>query len=145
MNTSFLNTGFLDYINWIAVLCGALGFFILGALWYSNLLFAPKWIRYTKIDITNPDAKKGVAAIMFASFILMFISSVGIAIIRSRLDISGWMSGVKLGLLFGLCFGAAAISISYLYEKRPMGLHLINGGYTILGNIISGIIICSWA
>lgn len=139
-----MNTSFLDYINWVAVFCGALGYFMLGALWYSKLLFAPKWIILTKVDMSNPDAKKGVGVIMFASFILMFVTSLGIAIIRARLDVSGWMSGVKLGLLSGLCSGAMAISISYLYEKRPAGLHLINGGYTVIGNIISGIIICSW-
>ena len=139
-----MDTNFLDYINWLAVLCAALGYFILGALWYSKLLFAPKWLGYTGLDPNNPGAKKGMGAIMLTSFILMFIISIGIAILRSRLDITGWMSGLKLGLLTGFCFGAMAISVSYLYEKRPFGLHLINGGYTIVGNIISGIIICSW-
>ncbi len=140
-----MNTSFLDYINWLAVICAALGYFMLGALWYSNILFAPRWIKLTKVDVANPDAKKGMGAIMFASFVMMFIASLGIAILRSRLEISGWMSGLKLGLLSGLCFGAMSISVSYLYEKRPLGLHLINGGYTIVGNIIAGIVICSWA
>lgn len=139
-----MNTGFLDYINWLAVFCGALAYFVLGALWYSKLLFAPRWIVLTKVNVNNPDAKKGMGIIMFASFILMFVTSLGIAIIRTRIDVEGWISGLKLGLLFGLCSGAMAISISYLYEQRPLGLHLINGGYTVLGNIISGIIICCW-
>ncbi|MFT3911293.1 MAG: DUF1761 domain-containing protein [Ferruginibacter sp.] len=133
-----------DYINWLAVLCAALGYFMLGALWYSNLLFAPTWIKLTKVDASNPDAKKGMGAIMFSSFIMMFITSLAIAILRSRLEISGWESGLKLGGLTGVCFGTMAISVSYLYEKRPFGLHLINGGYTTVGNIISGVIICSW-
>lgn len=140
-----MNTEFLDYINWVAVLCGALGYFFLGALWYSKILFAPRWIALTKVDASSPDATKGMAPIMIASFILMFITSLAIAILRSKMELNGgWMSGLKLGLLTGTCFGAASISISYLYEKRPFGLHLINGFYTILGNVISAIIICSW-
>ena len=138
-----MNTEFLNYINWLAVLCGALGYFMLGAIWYSAL-FKKSWIAMTKIDPNDPELKKGAGAIMFLSFIFMFITSVGIAVLRTRLDISGWMSGVKLGMLTGLCFGAIAISISYVYEKRPFGLHLINGGYTLLGNIIAAVIICSW-
>jgi hypothetical protein len=138
-----MNTEFLNYINWVAVLCGALGYFILGAIWYS-FLFRKSWIAMTKIDPNNPEAKKGAGAIMFASFILMFITSVGIAILRSKIDLGGWMSGVKLGMVTGLCFGAMAISISYLYEKRPFGLHLINGGYTLVGNIIAAVVICCW-
>ena len=95
--------------------------------------------------MSDPSATKGVAMIMISSVVLMFVSSLGIAILNDRLNlIGGWKSGLKLGLLTGLFFGASAISISYLYEKRPMGLHLINGLYTILGNIIAAIIICSW-
>ena len=140
-----MNTEFLNDLNWIAVFCGALGYFALGALWYSKILFAPKWIIYTKVDVSNPDAKKGMGMLMLMSFVWMFITSLGIAILRERMpDISGWMGGVKLGAATGLFFGTAAISISYLYEKRPMGLYWINGGYTFLGNIIAAIIICSW-
>ena len=140
-----MNTDFLHDINWIAVFCGALGYFMLGALWYSKILFAPKWIELTKVDVSNPDAKKGMGLLMLMSFIWMFISSLGIAILRERMpEVSGWMGGVKLGIVTGLFFGTAAISISYLYEKRPMGLYWINGGYTLLGNIISAVVICSW-
>lgn len=131
-------------VNWLAVLVAALSYFALGALWYSKALFATKWLEFTRIDAFNPDATKGMAALMFFSFLMMFVSCVGLTILRSRLDLEGWMSGLKLGALTGLCFGITAISISYLYEKRPTGLHFINGGYTLLGNIIAGMIICSW-
>lgn len=140
-----MNTEFLKELNWVAIFCGALGYFALGALWYSKILFAPKWIEYTKVDASNPDAKKGMGLLMLMSFIWMFITAAAIAVMRERMpDVSGWMGGVKLGLMTGICFGTASISISYLYEKRPSGLYWINGGYTILGNIIAAIIICSW-
>ena len=140
-----MDTSFLSELNWIAIFCGALGYFMLGAIWYSKIGFSKQWIAYTKIDMSDPSATKGVAMIMISSVVLMFVSSLGIAILNDRLNlIGGWKSGLKLGLLTGLFFGASAISISYLYEKRPMGLHLINGLYTILGNIIAAIIICSW-
>ena len=138
-----MDTSFLNELNWIAIAGGALGYFLLGAIWYS-LLFSKQWIAYTKVNVNDPNAKKGAGAIMFASFILMFVSALGIAILRDRMNLEGWMSGVKLGTLTGLFFGAASISISYLYEKRPFGLYLINGGYTLLGNIIAAVIICSW-
>lgn len=136
-----MSTIFED-INWIAVLLGAFAYFILGALWYSKILFAKRWIHYTGVDASDPAATKGMAAIMITSFIMMVLTCIGLAILKSRLDLHVWQSGLKLGLVTGLLFGATSISISYLYEKRAMPLHFINGGYTVLGNVIAAIVIC---
>ena len=80
------------------------------------------------------------------SFVLMFVQSLAIAVVAERMDIRelGWMGGLKLGAVTGICFCAAAVGVNYLYEKKPLSLFLINGGYAIVGNIIAGIIICSW-
>jgi len=133
-----------DYINWIAVAVAALAYFVLGALWYSKILFAPKWIAYLKIDINDPNAKKGMGLMFGGSLVMMFVSSLAVAILAGRLELSGWMSGIKLGALIGICFCMTTIAINYLYEKKPLGLFLINGGYQLVGNIIAAIIICSW-
>lgn len=135
-----------DYLNWVAITLAAIAYFALGALWYSPLLFAKKWIAYLKIDVNHPDAKKGMGLMFGGSFALMFIQSLAIAILAERLGIrgAGLMSGLKLGALTGCCFCAATIGINYLYEKKSFGLFLINAGYAIAGNIISAIIICIW-
>ena len=140
-----MDTSFLTGINWLAVLCAGLAYFAVGALWYSKILFAEKWIALTKVDTSNPDATKGMASLMGLSALLMVATAFGLALLQHKLHLEGgWLSGLKLGLVTGLFFGVTAISVSYLYEKRPPGLHFINGGYTIIGNIIAAIIICSW-
>jgi hypothetical protein len=53
-------------------------------------------------------------------------------------------AGVKLGLLTGICFSATAISITYLYTKKPLGLHVIDNSYHILAHVIAGAIIVLW-
>ena len=139
-----MDTSIFNDINWLAVIVAALVYFAIGALWYSKALFANKWLAYTKIDPNDPNAAKGAGMIFLCSFIWMVITVIGLAVLRAYLDKEGWMSGLKIGLLTGICFGASAISVSYLYEKRPMGLHLINNGYTLVGHIVAAIIICSW-
>jgi hypothetical protein len=135
-----------DDINWIAVLVAALAYFALGALWYSKLLFAKRWIADLKIDVNNPDAKKGMGMMFGGSLVLMFVQCLALAILAARLELSmseaTWMSGMKLGALTGCCFCAAAVGVNYLYEKKPCSLFLINAGYAIVGNIIAGMIIC---
>lgn len=139
-----MNTAFLDGINWLAVLVAGLAYFALGAIWYT-FLFSKQWIKASGVDVNDPKMKEGVAATFGVSAILMIVTALGIAILANRLDLTAcWMSGVKLGAVTGLLLGTTAMSISYLYEKRPLALYLINGGYTVVGNIIAAIIICCW-
>jgi hypothetical protein len=125
-------------------LAAALAYFAIGAVWYSKILFAKKWIALIGIDMNDPNAKKGMGIAMLASFILMAICSTGLAILVSKLEMEGWKNGLKLGALTGICFAASAICINYLYEKKPMALHVINGGYALVGNIVAAVIICVW-
>lgn len=138
-----MNTEVLQHINWLAVLAAGLAYFLLGALWYT-VFFGKKWQSYNSAIVSSPDAKKGAATIMLVSFILMLISAFGLSLIVTRLYLSGWEVGLKLGILTGVCFAGTAVSISYLYEKRPLGLHLINIGYNLAGNIIAAMIVSCW-
>ena len=139
-----MDTSFLSQLNWLAILVASVAYFMLGALWYSKLLFANTWIKSTGVDMNNPDAKKGVGGIMAFTFILEFVVSIGLAILVYRLGLSTWMSGVKLGLTTGVCFAATGISISYLYQSKPTVLSFIDGGYHTVGQIIAAIILCLW-
>ena len=140
-----MDTGTFTQINWLHVLVATIAYFALGAIWYSAL-FQKKWIQYQGIVVNkdDPNARKGVGAIMFGSFILMFIACIGLAIIINRLQLTLISSGVKWGLLTGICFSATAISITYLYTKKPFGLHVIDGLYHTVGQIIAAIILCAW-
>lgn len=136
-----------DYLNWPAIAVATLAYFALGSLWYSKILFAKRWIADSKIDINDPNAKKGIGLMFGGSFVLMYLQCLAIAVLAERLGIRehGWISGVKLGAVTGGCFAATAVGVNYLYEKKPLSLFFINGGYAIVGNIIAGIIICSWS
>jgi hypothetical protein len=134
---------FLGNINWLAVLVGTIGYFMLGALWYS-FLFQKKWIEYSRVDVSDPNMKKGVGAIMFGSFVMMFITSAAIAILAELMGLHHWQEGFHLGLLTGLGFAFTSMAINMLYEKKPTGLYYINGGYQLLGNIIAAVIITAW-
>ena len=140
---TIMNTEVFTHISYLHVLVAALGYFLLGSIWYS-VLFGKKWIAYTGIDINDPEAKKGMATVMITSFLLMVLCSFGLAILEYKLQIGSCIPAIKLGLLTGVCFSLTAISISLVYEKKPFGLHLINGGYNILGSVIAAVILAWW-
>ncbi len=138
-----MNSALFSDVNWLAVLAGGLGYFLLGAVWYS-FIFRNAWVKASGVNMNDPEAKKGVAQVMIASLVLMIVASLGLAILITRIGTFGWESGAKIGLIVGICFSVTAISISYLYEKKPVALHLINGLYNTAGCVIAGIIIGLW-
>ena len=138
-----MDTQFLANIHWLQILVAAIAYFALGAIWYSAL-FGKKWVMYQKIDMNDPNVKSGTGAIMFGSFIWMFITCIALDIIVTKLGLDNALSGIKWGLLTGICFASAAISISYLYVKKPAGLHFIDCLYHVVGQVVACVILCVW-
>jgi len=139
-----MDTSIFSTFNWFAIVVAAIAYFMLGALWYS-MLFKNIWIKGSGIDMNSPAAKKGGAGIMLATMVLEFVTAIGIAILAYRLYLVGnLMSGVKLGLLTGVCFATVAIWISFMYQMKPKSLMAVDAGYHILGHVICGVVICAW-
>jgi hypothetical protein len=138
-----MDASFLSDINWLAVLVAAIAYFLLGAVWYS-FLFQKQWIKLQNINVNDPEIKKGMATTMFTSFLLMLLATIGLALLVERLDLYSAISGIKIGLLTGVCFSLTAISITYLYTRKPVGLHFIDGFYHVVGQVIAGVILCMW-
>jgi hypothetical protein len=116
---------------------------MLGAIWYGPL-FSKAWIRGHKININDPDAKKGVAVIMIMGFVITLIICISIQVILKVAEARGITQGVKWGLLLGLGFSATTTSMSYLYLKKPLSLHLIDGLYHVIGITIAAVILAAW-
>lgn len=138
-----MNSSLLTDMNWLAILAATAAYFALGAIWYSGL-FGKRWVAYHKINVEDPEMKKGVAGIMLSSFVLMAVTVICLSVLVNRLGLNEPFSGVKLGLFTGVGFAATAISIGYLYTRKPFGLHLIDGLYHIAGQIIAAVILCAW-
>jgi hypothetical protein len=137
-------TEIFSHVNWLAVLVAALAYFILGAIWYSKALFAPKWAALVGIDMNNPDKGKSIGPMLIATFILIAVSCIALALLVVRMDLFVLSSGLKLGALTGLCFATTAVSISFIYESRPLALYFIDCGYHLVGHIAAAIILVLW-
>ncbi|HJS55220.1 MAG TPA: DUF1761 domain-containing protein [Chitinophagaceae bacterium] len=140
-----MNTEFLSHVNWLAVLVAAVAYFMLGALWYSKALFGTKWAQLVKLDMSNPDLKKGMGGMMISTFVLILVVCFGLATLIVKMGFAHEFTyGVKLGLFTGFAFATTAVSINYVYESKPTNLYLINNGYHILGHVIAATILVLW-
>ena len=134
-------TVLLSNLHWLAILAGAATYWVLGAIWYSPVLFASRWVKLVNIKMDDPDAKKGMPMLFIGSFILMFVTSTGLGILLSLVNMPDAMHAAKLGLLLSVCFSFTSNSISYLYTRKPAALYAIDGGYHILGTVLASVVI----
>lgn len=130
-----------SHIHWLAVLAGAAVYWVLGALWYSSVLFSKPWAKMVNLKMDDPGAKKGMPMMFIGSFVVMFVTSTGLGILSNLLYIADLMHAAKLGLLVSVFFSLTSTSISYIYTRKPAGLYAIDGGYHILGTVLAAIVI----
>jgi len=132
-------------MNWLAILVATIAYFMLGALWYSKALFGTKWARLLKIDTSNPDLRKGMGGMMISTFVLILIVCFGLETLIVKVNFAQELSyGIKMGLLTGLAFATTAVSINYVYERKPTNLYLITNGYHVVGHVIAATILVLW-
>ena len=125
-------------VNYIAVVLAALSAFLLGGLWYSPLLFANKWMALT--GQSEETLKSGSMAMIFGgAFLLNLIAAYFFALFLGPAPELRFATGA--GFAAGLCWVMASLGINYLFERRPLGLWLINGLYFTVQFTLFGLIL----
>ena len=125
-------------VSYHAVVLAALSAFLLGGLWYSPALFANKWVALT--GQSEEKLKSGSMAMIFGgAFLMNLIAAYAFA------SFVGPHPAIKpaaiMGFVTGLCLVTASLGLNYLFERRPLGLWLINGGYFTLQFTLYGVIL----
>lgn len=137
----FQNT--ISHLPWLQIFVAAIAYFALGALWYGPL-FSKAWVRGHQINMSDPDAKKGVAGIMVTSFFILLMMCIALAVVLEVGMVHGAMQAVKWGLFLGFGFVVTSTSMTYVYLKKPIGIHLIDGLYHVIGLTIASLILVLW-
>lgn len=130
-------------VNLWPVLIGAVVYFVLGALWYSNALFAKPWMEGQDITPDTID-RSGMAASMVMTFVLELASVFVLAVALQSMGIASWLTGAFAGLVLGVGIGFVPLAVSAVYENRPMSLLWINGGYHVASMTIAGFVLGIW-
>lgn len=126
-------------VNYLAVALAALSAFLLGGLWYSPLLFANKWMALS--GQSEEKLKSGNMGLIFGgAFVLAFVAAFVLAMLLEG-RVTEIQDAASAGFGIGLGLVATSLGVSYLFERRPIGLWLINSGYFVVQFTIMGAII----
>ena len=141
-------------INYLAVLVSAVLFFMLGALWYSPVMFANAWVK--GMGLTDEQIKemkeKGPGA---KPFIISFLGGLVMAFVTAHIvdfmkvvfgDLG--MSNLAIGLTTGFWLWLGYIATYSLntvaYEDKSWQFYFINNGYQLVGLFVIGAILSVW-
>ena len=128
-------------INIWAVLAAGVSSMVLGALWYSPVLFGKAWSAAS--GVTEEKAKSAnMAMTMGTAFVLAVIGALVFAMVLAPKPAP--MFATAAGLSAGLCWVAGSFGINYLFEQRGLRLFLINGGYHTVQYTLIGLVLGLW-
>ena len=132
-------------INYLAVLVAGVATWIIGALWYSPVLFAKPWMAahgYTPEKMQG--MKDGMMRAFIGSFICYLITAAVLSVFLSMTGSVGIGAGIKLGVLCWVGFSAALFLTQNLYSDKPLTVFLIDTGYHLVFLIVMGAILGAW-
>jgi hypothetical protein len=122
-------------VNWLAVVLGAVAFFIVGAIWYS-VLFSKAWQKAAGVGGAQGQGPS-LPKLLALSFLLELIVSTMFGHLLARTAPTPHVI-MMMAFGFGATIMTPAIWINYLYQNRPLKLFLIDAGHVIVGALAMG-------
>ncbi|HUF02942.1 MAG TPA: DUF1761 domain-containing protein [Aridibacter sp.] len=130
------------YINHLAVFICALMSLVIGAFWWSPILFAKSWQK--EVGLTDEQLNNASPLKTFGgSFVLAYIISYNLAFFLGAPGTT-WQWGIIAGLLAGVGWVVTMFIIIGLFEQRSLKYLLINCGYITVYFAVIGFILGIW-
>jgi Protein of unknown function (DUF1761) len=130
------------YINHLAVFLCALLSLVIGALWYSPLLFFRVWQKESGLS-DEQIAKASPLKTYSLTLILAWIISYNLAFFLGNSQ-TNWRWGLVAGLLAGVGWASTVFVIISLFEQRSLRYVLINCGYITVYFGLIGFVLGIW-
>jgi hypothetical protein len=133
-------------INYPAVVASAVAYWVLGALWYSPLLFARPFIALKgwtpeQVAAIQSQSHAGEIGLAFlTSLLLAYVLAHFVKFTGAETAPSGALTGFWLWLGFVVTTNLGTV----IFEQRPLGLYLINNGYHLVGMLGMGALLAVW-
>ena len=132
----------MSTLNIWAVLVAAVAGHIIGAAWYSPMLFSNAWMD--SIGKREDDFKKvNMGVLLSTTFVFMLIMSFCLAMFLNSPEI-GMTEGAFYGFLTGFGWIFFVIATNSMFEQRPFKYTLISGAHWTVVFTVMGLILGYW-
>jgi hypothetical protein len=134
-----------QHLNFLACIVAALVAFVLGAAWYSPILFAKPWMAahgYTAESA--PELRKTAPRAYGVSLVCFVVMAIVLAILIRHMGITTVFGGAHLAALLWLGFAATIGLTANMYSRAPIALFVIDAGYQLVYMVVMGAILGAW-
>jgi hypothetical protein len=116
-------------------------YFVLGAFWYSKILFGNIWAKANNfnIDELNASPKTFIGAAIAA-----FLTTLLLALLLEFIRVYNVLTGFLIGLIVGVGFVVVIGFYDVIYEDKNIKAYAVDAGYHLVALIIAGIILGAW-
>jgi hypothetical protein len=121
------------------LVAAVLVYMVVGALWYSPLLFAGPWMK--AVGKSTDDMKGGSFSMYAVPAVGAVIVTVTLAFLADSMGLHGWTSGAVLGIQMWLAFAATTALTNRVFQGGSMQLFAIDLGYHLVGFIAAGALV----
>ena len=132
-------------MSFLPTFVAALAAFLLGALWYSPVLFAKQWMAAHNFTMDDVAAMQKSAPKAYGiSFVCMLLMAHVMAWLLHLTGGTGWMAGLHLGFMMWAGFAFTLGLIAQVYAGKKFAVFVIDSGYQLVYLIIMGTILGAW-
>jgi hypothetical protein len=133
-------------INYIAVLLATLSSMIVGAIWYTPRVFGNYWMKQSGVTPSgnSRDAIRPIAITVVVSFITAWVLAGAAYLSFDFYGGSFLVNSLLTGLILWAGFTAARFITHDAFDKRPVGLTVLNVAHELVTIFIMALIIGVW-
>jgi hypothetical protein len=131
-------------INYWAVVVAAVAAFVVGALWYSPLLFGKAYMQVRGINPAAMAAAKPPVGELLGELVKNLVVAFVLARFVVLLGVADWKAALQLGLWLWLGFQAMLLMGAVLHEKMPWMLYAIHAGDAFAKTLLMSVILGVW-
>lgn len=133
----------LESFNGWAVLAGIVGNMVLGALWYSPVLFGNTWLKLVGKKSEDIGKSEGNAA-MALSIIPAIVTVCSLALVLGFTGASSLADALIIGSIASVGWiGMSSLNLVF-FEDRSLKLTALNTGYFVVALNVAAVILTLW-
>ncbi|MFW5703968.1 MAG: DUF1761 domain-containing protein [Patescibacteria group bacterium] len=129
-------------INLLSIILASIAYMVIGALWYSPLLFGNLWMQELQIEWKKMEGQNKAMAL---GVVLGVVLSVGLSIVLSMIDVNSVDRAIETAFLLWIGIMLPVLGTGPIYEKQPVKVFVITAGYHLVALLSMAIIIVSFA